>query len=116
MKIRTVYQKVQNMESARIFWESFLDLKPAKSSKGWCGFQLENVNFALLLQEEGDDFKGSNTVPVFEFPETEIKKAVDKAKALGCMVVLDGLADPNMQSIVLKDPSGNEFEISKFHI
>ena len=116
MKIRTIYQKVLNMEKARTFWESFLEMKPSKSSSNWCGFQLENVNFALLLNDFGDEIKGTSTVPVFEFSDSEIEKAVEKAKGLGCTVVLDGLGDPHMQSIVLKDPSGNEFEISKFHI
>jgi len=116
MKIRTIYQKVQNMETARTFWESFLGFKPSKSSPKWCQFDLENINFALLLNVFDDEFKGSNTVPVFELSESEIAKYVEKAKALGCVVVIDGLTNPDMQSIVLRDPSGNEFEISKFHI
>ncbi|SRR5665213_1261799 len=115
MKIRTIYQKVQNMETARTFWESFLGLKPSKNSTNWCQFDLENINFALLLDVFDDEVKGSNTVPVFELPENEIPKVMEKAKALGCVVVIDGLLNPDMQSIVLKDPSGNEFEISKFH-
>ncbi|HTA77599.1 MAG TPA: VOC family protein [bacterium] len=116
MKIRTLYQKVQNIEMARTFWESFLGLKPAKSSAMWCEFRLDNINFALLLNDFGDELKGSNVVPVFEFPENEIEKAVEKAKALDCAVVLDGLANPDMKSIVLKDPLGNEFEISQIHL
>jgi hypothetical protein len=115
MKIRTIYQKVQNMEAARFFWESFLSLKPSQSSPQWCSFQLENVTFALLLNDFGDDLKGSNAVPVFELPDSEIGKALNKAKALGCTVVLDGLLNPDIQSVVLKDPCGNEFEISKIH-
>ncbi len=115
MKIRTLYQKVQNIETARTFWETFLGLKPSKSSAMWCEFRLENINFALLLNDYGDEVKGSNVVPVFEFAESEIGKAVEKAKALDCTVVLDGLANPDMKSIVLRDPSGNEFEISQIH-
>jgi hypothetical protein len=115
MKIRTVYQKVKNMEVARTFCESFLGLKPSKNSDKWCQFNLENINFALLLDVFDDEVKGSNTVPVFELQENEITKYVEKAKALGCMVVIDGLSNPDMQSIVLKDPAGNEFEISKVH-
>lgn len=116
MKIRTIYQKVKNMEAARFFWESFFSLKPSKSSPKWCQFDLENINFALLLNVFDDELKGSNTVPVFELPEDEIVKVVEKAKALSCVVVIDGLSSPDMQSIVLKDPSGNEFEISKVHL
>jgi catechol 2,3-dioxygenase-like lactoylglutathione lyase family enzyme len=115
MKIRTIYQKVQNLDKARTFWESFLGIRPVKSSNKWCAFQLENLLFALLLNDYGDDFKGTNCVPVFEFGDHEIKRHVEKTKALGGTVVFDGLADPNIQSIVIKDPSGNEFEISKVH-
>jgi catechol 2,3-dioxygenase-like lactoylglutathione lyase family enzyme len=116
MKIRTIYQKVKNMEAARTFWESFFGLKPSKNSTNWCQFNLENINFALLLDVFDDEVKGSNAVPVFELLENEIVKYVKKAEALGCVVVIDGLENPDMQSIVLKDPAGNEFEISKFHI
>ncbi|HXL73311.1 MAG TPA: VOC family protein [bacterium] len=104
------------MEAARAFWESFLGLKPSKNSDKWCQFNLENINFALLLDVFDDEVKGSHAVPVFELPENEIPKIVEKAKALGCIVIIDGLSNPDMQSIVLKDPAGNEFEISKFHI
>jgi hypothetical protein len=115
MKIRTVYQKVQNLGIAKAFWESFLGMKPAKSSAKWCAFQLENVAFALLLNDFGDVFTGANCVPVFEFQDQEIGSYVEKAKSLGCTLVFDGLADPNVQSAVVKDPSGNEFEISRVH-
>lgn len=115
MKIRTIYQKVQNLEAAKIFWSNFLGAQPSQSSSNWCSFRLENLNFSLLLNDYGDEFKGSNSVPVFELDEGEIEQAVQKAKSLGAAVVLDGLADPKMKSIVLKDPSGNEFEISKLH-
>ena len=68
--------------------------------------------FALLLNDYGDEFKGSNCVPVFEFEGNEIVKCVEKAKSLGCLIVFDGLDDPNVQSIVLKDPNGNEFDLN----
>jgi hypothetical protein len=115
MKIRTIYQKVQNPETAKVFWSAFLELQPSQSSSHWCSFQLENLNLAFLLNDFGDDLKGSNTVPVFELAEGDIEKSVLKAKSLGAVVVLDGLNDPKMKSVVLKDPSGNEFEISKPH-
>jgi predicted lactoylglutathione lyase len=115
MKIRTLYQKVQDLEKAKAFWTSFLDQQPALSSANWCSFQLENLNFALLLNDFGDELKGSNAVPVFEFAENELEPTLQRAKSLGAIVVLDGLKEPKMKSIVFKDPSGNEFEISLLH-
>ncbi len=115
MKIRTIYQKVQDLEAAKSFWVSFLEQQPSKSSSNWCSFRLENLNFSLLLNDYGDELKGSNSVPVFELDEGEIEQVVQKAKTLGAVVILDGLADPKMKSIVLKDPLGNEFEVSLSH-
>ena len=115
MKIRTVYQKVPDLGSAKNFWTAFLGISPSKDSPKWCEFQLENIRFALLLNDYGDKFQGSNSVPVFELSEAEMGAKVEKAKALGATVVLDGLADPKVQSIVLKDRQGNEFELSKVH-
>ena len=115
MRIRTVYQKVTDLQRAKSFWTALFGISPAKNSPKWCEFQLENIRFALLLNDYGDKFQGSNAVPVFELNDPEVNGLVEKAKALGATVVLDGLADPKVKSVVLKDPQGNEFELSKAH-
>jgi catechol 2,3-dioxygenase-like lactoylglutathione lyase family enzyme len=116
MRIRTVYQKVKDLQKAKDFWEAFLGMAPSKVSKIWCEFKLENINFALLLADDPlEQFSETNCVPVFEFKETEIPTVVAKARSLGCELVFDGLDDPDIQSVVFFDPFGYEFEISKVH-
>jgi len=115
MKIRTVYQKVLDIEQAKGFWKDLLGFSPVKDSGNWCEFQLENIRFAILLNDFGDEVKGSGCVPVFEFADEDLSLFVDRAKKLGCSVVFDGLEEPNIQSIVLRDPQGNEFEASRIH-
>ncbi len=40
---------------------------------------------------------------------------IEKAKGLSSSVILDGLTNPNLWSIVFANPWGKEFELSKFH-
>ena len=115
MKIRTVYFKVDNMEKAVKFWEEILQIKLHKTSPRWNEFMVGGVRLGLLLNDFGDKLKGSNCVPVFEFDDKELKKYIKKAKDLGARVIVDGLKDPNLKSVVFADPFGNEFELSKFH-
>lgn len=115
MKIRTVYFKVADVGRARKFWESFLDVKPHKTGKAWVEFWVGNVRLGLLLNDFGDRFSGSNCVPVFEFADRECLKMIERAKTSGAKVLVDGLDDPNLKSVVFADPDGNEFEVSRFH-
>ncbi len=103
------------MGKAVDFWGQFLDIEPHKKSANWCEFMVKDLRFALLLNDFGDKFSGSNCVPVFEFDDRNIIKYLEKAKKLGAVVVVDALNDPNMKSVALKDPEGNEFELSKLH-
>lgn len=50
-------------------------------------------------------------MPVFELAPERLAAAVSRAKEAGATVVLDGLANPQMNSIVLASPGGNEFEL-----
>jgi len=115
MKVRTVYQKVKDLPKAKAFWSAFLGQAPVKDLPNWCAFSLENLNFALLLNDFDDLAAGSNAVPVFEVSKDEMTDWVEKARGLGCSVIFDGLADIKMGSIVLQDPNGHEFELSFPH-
>ncbi len=114
MKVRTIYFKSDNLSEAKYFWSSFLEIKPHKDTKKWVEFKLENINLGIW-PNESDEWKGSNCVPVFEFKDDEIGIFIDKAKSLGAQIILDELENPEILSIIFKDPWGNEFEVSKFH-
>jgi hypothetical protein len=79
------------------------------------GFLVGNLRLGLLLNDFNDQFSGCNCVPVWEFSEAELPLYIERAKSLGATVLVDGLEDPNLKSIVFKDPIGNEFELSTFH-
>jgi catechol 2,3-dioxygenase-like lactoylglutathione lyase family enzyme len=115
MKIRTIYFKVNDMEKAVEFWKGFLGVEPHKKFDEWHEFMAGNVRLGLLLNDFDDKFSGCNCVPVFEFADEELGTYIERAKKLGATVVQDGLDDPNLLSVVFKDPFGNEFEASKFH-
>ncbi len=115
IKIRTVYFKVSDMQAAINFWSSLLELNPRKSGPKYSEFAASNINLGLVLNDFGDKFQGANCVPVFEFADDELDSYIRKAKNLGGQVIVDGLNDPNLLSIVFADPCGNEFELSKFH-
>jgi predicted lactoylglutathione lyase len=54
-------------------------------------------------------------VPVFEFDESNLHIFLDRARGLGATVVLDGLKNEAMRSIVLASPDGHEFELCTCH-
>jgi predicted enzyme related to lactoylglutathione lyase len=99
------------MERATTFWENLLERSPNRKSETWVAFSLGEVRFGLLLNDFGDEFAGSGCVPVFEFNISDLHIFLDRAKTLGAKVVLDGLNDETMKSVVLSDPEGHEFEL-----
>jgi catechol 2,3-dioxygenase-like lactoylglutathione lyase family enzyme len=115
MKIRTLYFKVKDLEGATRFWEGLLQTKPHKNFDTWREFWCGNIRLGLLLNDFNDPFQGSGCVPVFEFDDAVLPGYIARAKEFGATVLVDGLDDPNLQSIVFRDPFGHEFELSKFH-
>ncbi len=114
MKIRTIYFKVKDVKKAAEFWEAFLGVKPHKTLDEWYEFMVDNVRLGLY-KNSGDMPAGSNCIPVFEFSDAEIGQYVERAKKLGATILFDSLNDPDVLSAGFRDPSGNEFEVSKFH-
>jgi hypothetical protein len=115
VKIRTVYFKVNNMLEAAKFWGEFLQMAPVKAFDRYHEWRIDSLNFGLVLNDMNDHFAGANCVPVFEFGDLEVSTWVERAKSLGATVILEALNDPNLLSVVMADPWGNEFEVSKFH-
>ena len=115
MKIRTLYFKVKDIKAAAAFWEELLQTKPHKYFERWAEFWCGNIRLGLLLNDFNDTFQGSGCVPVFELEDDVLALYITRAKKLGAKVVLDGLDNPQLKSIVFRDPFGHEFELSKFH-
>lgn len=115
MRIRTAYFKVTDMKRSVTFWESLLKLSPSRKSERWTEFTVGEVRLGLLLNDFGDELVGSACVPVFEFDAFGLKDFLNRAKALGATIVLDGLDDETMKSIVLLGPDGHEFELCACH-
>jgi len=115
MKLRSLYLKVTDMEAEKSFWQNFLGRSMTVKSKRWCECKIGEVRFALLLNDFGDTFANSSCVPVFEYSQVELPHYIDKALSLGATVAVDGLKDPDMQSIILNDPEGHEFELTRLH-
>jgi predicted enzyme related to lactoylglutathione lyase len=115
MKIRSAYFKVTDMTAAVSFWSSLLLYEPAKQSDDWSEFLIGEVRLGFLLNDFGEATSGNGCVPVFELNASEIGTVVERAKSLGATVVLDGLANPKINSIVMSAPSGHEFEFCNCH-
>ncbi|MEX1111890.1 MAG: VOC family protein [Candidatus Andersenbacteria bacterium] len=103
------------MPKAVEFWQSFLEIESHKKFDTWHEFMTDNIRFGLLLNDSGDEYTGSNCVPVFEFADDKVLAYVERAQKLGATLVHDGLDDPDIKSVTLADPFGNEFEVSRFH-
>lgn len=115
MKIRTVYFKIDDMQSAVSFWQQFLRIDPVKRFEKYSEFKVSNINLGFVLNDFGDQFSGANCSVVFEFGDDEVIEFIERAKALGATVVVDGLNDENIKGVVFRDPFGNEFEVTRFH-
>jgi hypothetical protein len=103
------------MKQAVDFWQALLSIKPHKTFDTWHEFMIGDVRLGLLLNDFNDKYIGSNCVPVFEFTDTELINIISKVKELKVNVIEDGLENPDLLSLVCKDPFGNEFELSKYH-
>lgn len=115
MKIRTVYFKVSDMPKAVAFWQGLLRIEPHKRYPEWHEFMVGTLRLGLWLNDCGDSYTGSNCVPVWEFDDAVLPQYIERAKSLGATVVVDGLDNPKLKSVVFRDPFGNEFELSRFH-
>jgi len=113
MRIRTVYFKVLDMAQAVAFWQGLLQTAPLKHTPRWSEFKLGEVRLGLLLNDFDEQISGVACVPVLECAETEIAALLERAKSLGATVVIDGLDDPKMNSVVLATSFGNEFEVCR---
>ncbi|MBV8657236.1 MAG: VOC family protein [Burkholderiales bacterium] len=113
MRIRTVYTKVTDMDNTVGFWSSLLQAAPAKHTPHWSEFQLDGIRLGFLLNDFDETLVGNRCVPVFEFGADDLAGFVARACALGATVVIDGLDNPAMNSIVLADPTGQEFELCR---
>ena len=103
------------MQKAARFWSDFLQMPPVKTFDKYHEWRIGSLNFGLVLNDMGDKWSGANCAPVFEFDDDEVLSWVERAKSLGATVIVDGLDDPSLLSVVMADPWGNEFEVSKFH-
>ena len=99
------------MEAEVNFWRTLLELEPTKSSTHWSEFLVAGQRLGFLLNDFGEDLVGCSSVPVLEVDEGAMPATLIRAKAAGAAVVLDGLSDPKMNSIVLASPGGHEFEL-----
>ncbi len=111
MRVRSNYFKVTDMQAEVAFWGSLLQAEPTKSSSHWSEFTVGSTRIGFLLNDFGDKLEGCSSVPVLEVDDGTMEATVARAKAAGASVVLDGLANPKMSSIVLATPGGHEFEL-----
>lgn len=116
IKVRTLYFKTADLKADSQFWTDLLGFEAHKKSDFYTEYKCENINLGLLSI---DGFKvdndKSNCIPVFEFGDTDFSSFVKKAQALGAQTVVDISEHPDKMSYVFTDPSGNEFEVTKFH-
>ena len=93
------------------FWQSLLLSEPLKSTSHWSEFMVAGTRIGLLLNDFGEELQGCSAVPVLEVDEGAMGSTVARAKEAGATVVLDGLSNPKMNSIVMASPGGHEFEL-----
>jgi Glyoxalase-like domain len=99
------------MDAELSFWRALLDLEPIKETSHWSEFMIAGQRIGFLLNDFGEELVGCSSVPVLEVDEGAMEATVARAKNAGAVVVLDGLSNPKMNSIVLASPGGHEFEL-----
>lgn len=113
MRVRSSYFKVSDMNAEVAFWRRLLQHEPTKASPNWSEFLIAGQRIGFLLNDFGEHLVGCSCVPVFEVDEGAMESTVARAKDAGAVVVLDGLSNPKMNSIVLASPGGHEFELCR---
>lgn len=113
MKIRTIYLKSADIALLCDFWSNLLEIEPHKNSLEWKELWCGNIRLGFVKLDEKNS--GSNCVPVFEFEDSLLNDYVERAIKLGATMIEDGRNNPRLLSAIMRDPFGNEFELSKFH-
>lgn len=113
MTIRTIYFKAKDNAALCSFWSKMLGVEPHKNFEDWKEIMCGNVRMGFLKLDEKS--AGASCVPVFEFEDSALENYVKRALALGATMIEDGRDNPELLSAVMRDPFGNEFELSKFH-
>ena len=113
MKIRTIYLKAADIEGLCNFWNALLKTARHKNFADWKEIWCGNIRLGFLKLDEKNN--GSNCVPVFECDDTDLNQYIERAIKLGATMIEDGRSNPKLLSAVMRDPFGNEFELSKFH-
>lgn len=111
MRVRSTYFKVKDMQAEIEFWQALLAQDPAKTSPHWSEFIVAGQRLGFLLNDFGEELVGCSSVPVLEVDEGTMEATIIRAKNAGAIVILDGLSNPKMNSIVLASPGGHEFEL-----
>ena len=111
MRARSSYFKVKDMNAEVAFWRALLEAEPVKTSSHWSEFMVGEVRIGFLLNDFGEQLVGCSSVPVLEVEEGAMVSTVARAREAGATVVLDGLENPKMNSIVIASPGGHEFEL-----
>ena len=111
MRVRSSYFKVKDMNAEVNFWRALLGQEPIKASSHWSEFLVAGQRIGFLLNDFGEELVGCSSVPVLEVDEGAMDETVTRAKNAGAKLVLDGLSNPKMNSIVFSSPGGHEFEL-----
>ena len=111
MRVRSSYFKVKEMNAEVNFWRVLLGFEPTKSTSHWSEFLIAEQRIGFLLNDFGEELVGCSSVLVLEVEEGAMEATIARAKIAGAVVVLDGLSNPRMNSIVLASPGGHEFEL-----
>lgn len=114
MNIRTLYFKSTDITALCQFWSELLQVQPHKDFEDWKELWCGNIRLGFLASEE--KHSTSSGVPVFEFENDVLNDYVNRALVLGAVMVEDGRDNPGLLSALMRDPFGNEFELSKFHL
>jgi hypothetical protein len=111
MRVRSTYFKVLDMDAEVAFWRALLQSEPIKASAHWSEFMVNGTRIGFLLNDFDEQLAGCSSVPVLEVDHGEMTATIARAQQAGATVVLDGLNNPKMNSIVLASPGGHEFEL-----
>ncbi len=111
MRVRSSYFKVSDMDAEVNFWRKLLVIEPIKATTHWTEFLVQGVRIGFLLNDFNEELVGCSCVPVLEVQGGAMAATITRAKESGATVILDGLSNPKMNSIVLATPGGHEFEL-----
>lgn len=100
---------VRDLALAASFWKGLLGRNPVEQSADQLSFTFDGVRLMFRLEPGASNGPGL----ILEVPEDDLNAMLERARALGALVVRNRFEDGRLLGVIFDDPQGVRFELAR---